>query len=214
MTGSRWLTIIVLAGLVVVPARAGGVFKKQPKPNPTVRVPELINLLRTEKDERRREAAAEELRQYDPRSFSEIVPVLVELSLNEPNTAVRLEAVQSLGKIRPISQQAGWALEQVVEKDSSIRVRLQARTLLLQYHLAGYRSGQNPEAPPIPKGAKTEEPPLADPPEWYPTPVNPPMPPGKGKPSAKWPGPLMPEVPAYKPLPIPPVSQAAATVQR
>lgn len=214
MTGYRWLlSMIVIVGLA--PSALGnGVFKKKPKADPTVRVPELTTLLRMEKDEGKREAAAEELRQYDPRAFPEIIPILVELAMNDHSTGVRLEAVQSLGKIRPISQQAGWALEQVIDKDTSIRVRLQARTLLMQYHLAGYRSGKNPEAPPVPKGAKTEEPPLADPPEWYPTPVNAPLPPGKTKQPSKWPGPIAPEAPATKPLPIPPVSSEPSNGQR
>jgi hypothetical protein len=119
---------------------------------------------------------------------------------------VRIEAVESLGKIRPVSQQAGWALEQVVDKDDSMRVRLRARSLLIQYHLAGYRSGKNPEAPPVPKGAKTDEPPLADPPEHTPVPVHPPMSPGKLKPVAQAPAPIPLTMPEYKPLPIPPAN--------
>jgi hypothetical protein len=209
MAGYRWLVTLVLALSMAGTASATGIFKKQPKPNPATRVPELMNILRGEKNDRKREAAAEELRQYDPRAFPEIVPMLIEIAMNEPSSAVRLEAVQSLGRIRPVSQQAGWALEQVVDKDTSIRVRLQARTLLVQYHLAGYRAGKNPEAPPVPKGAKTEEPPLADPPEWVPTPVSAPMPPGQVKSSANWPAPLTPQTPAYKPLPIPPVSSTS-----
>jgi hypothetical protein len=134
----------MLAGLTV-PAPAGIFFNKHPKPNPATRVPELLQSVRTETDDHKRAAAAQELRNYDPAAFPEIIPALVELALRDPNTGVRLEAVQSLSKLRPVSQQAGWALEQAGEKDSSRRVRFLARSALLQYHISGYRSAKAPE---------------------------------------------------------------------
>ena len=144
MKGCRFLlSLAVLAGLTV--SASAGLFTKHPKPNPATRVPELLQTVRTETDDHKRAAAASELRLYDPNAFPEIVPALVELTLRDPNTNVRLEAVQSLAKLRPVSSQAGWALEQAVEKDSSRRVRLLARTSLVQYHLSGYRSSKPPE---------------------------------------------------------------------
>lgn len=47
--------------------------------------------------------------------------------------------MQSLGKLRPVSQEVGWALEEAT-KDKAIRVRWQARTSLMAYRVAGYRS--------------------------------------------------------------------------
>ena len=61
-----------------------------------------------------------------------------------------------MGKVRPLSSQAAYALEQAVANDVSTRVRLTARTALWQYHLAGFR-GSNPP----PAGPQTNEPPLA-----------------------------------------------------
>jgi hypothetical protein len=176
-------------------AIGSGIFKKTAKVNPSTRVPELLNILRTETNDRKREDAAEELRNYDTKAFAEIVPVLVDLALNDPKAGVRLEAVESLGKIRPITQQAGWALEQVIDKDNSMRVRLRARSLIVQYYLAGYRSGQNPETG-FPKGIKTEEPPLADGVE-FPFSVGAPAP-GNA-------GPLEPRMPQAQALPMPPI---------
>ena len=68
------------------------------------RVPELILTLKTESDERKRAQAAEELREYDARTFTEIVPVLVDVLHNDKKSNVRLEALNSLSRLRPVSQ--------------------------------------------------------------------------------------------------------------
>src|SRR5262249_51646967 len=151
-------------------------------------------------------------RHYDPKAFPEIVPVLVDIGLNDAKTGVRLEAVQSLGKLRPVSQQAGWALEQAVEKDSSMRVRLQARSLLIQYHLSGYRRSKNPDMP-APNGnhVKTEEPPLAVPPAEPPPalPVNPAVVPDRLVPSPQTPSPAGSKNLGARPLPVGPANPAS-----
>ena len=59
-----------------------------------------------------------------------------------------VEVVQALGKLRPISQEAGLALEAALN-DAVWRVRWQARQTLLGYRLSGYKSPPKPEeAPP------------------------------------------------------------------
>jgi len=156
--------ILTLTGLVTMAGPAwAGLFSKH-KPNPAERVPTLIATLRAEPDERKRASAAEELRQYDPNMFPEIVPTLADIALRDPKSSVRLEAIQSLAKLRPVSQRAGSALEQATH-DESGRVRFQARTLLWQYHLAGYRGGKTPDASGPGNAIRTEEPPLATPTE-------------------------------------------------
>jgi hypothetical protein len=45
-----------------------------------------------------------------------------------------------------VSQNAGMALEQALAKDTSMKVRMQARYALLQYHWAGYH-GTSKDAP-------------------------------------------------------------------
>jgi hypothetical protein len=139
---------------------AGLIFgKKATKPDPATRVPELLTTVKSDGDENKRAEAAEELRQYDAATFTDIIPVLVEVLLKDPKPAVRGEAAQSLAKLRPINQQAGAALEQAVAKDGSMRVRLQARSALLMYHMSGYHSGKKDEPPP----GQSKEPPLATP---------------------------------------------------
>jgi hypothetical protein len=157
------LRALWLVPLVFLPALAGpgyaGIFfgKRNKKTTPAERVPELLAQAKSDGDESKRAAAAQELRQYDPGQFPMIVPVLVDVMLADSKPVVRAEAAQSLGKIRPISQQAGMALEQVLASDSSMRVRLQARSSLLQYHWSGYRSVRKDDLVP-----QTKEPPLAD----------------------------------------------------
>lgn len=153
-----WLIPLVLLPALASPSYAGIFFGKKPrKPTPAERVPELLAQAKTDGDESKRAAAAQELRQYDPAQFPMIVPVLVDVLLTDKKPAVRAEAAQSLGKIRPISQQAGMALEQALSNDSSMRVRLQARSSLLQYHWSGYHNTRKDDLVP-----QTKEPPLAD----------------------------------------------------
>jgi hypothetical protein len=153
-----WLVPLMLVPLTAGSSSAGVIFgKKSKKPTPVERVPELLVQVKTDGDESKRAAAAQELRQYDPVQFPAIVPVLVDALLTDKKPGVRAEAAQSLGKLRPISQQAGMALEQALSNDSSMRVRLQARSSLLQYHWSGYHNVKKDDLLP-----QTKEPPLAD----------------------------------------------------
>lgn len=145
----RVLFLASLLGLAST-AIAGPLFpwRKTEKVDPKTRVPELVTSLSNDKDEARRSAAAVELRNYDTTQFPDIIPVLINALLSDPRPGVRIDAAQSLGKIRPINQVAGEALEQALEKDSSMRVRLQARSVLLSYQWAGYRGGKKNEVAP------------------------------------------------------------------
>lgn len=217
--------VILLAALgfaaLAAPAPGQGIFKKKAtKPNPAERVNQLVMTLKTDQDEDKRESAAAELRQFDPKTYPEVIPVLIESLQNDPRPAVRMEAAQSLGRIRPISQQAGWALEQAASKDSSWRVRTQARTSLWYYKIFGYRSeGKPPEddpqnplpappksgpagpVPPVPKTSRpgitpgeTAPPPLAVPPgQPQPLPAGPKLEPVPAKPGDKGPDLLPPD---------------------
>ena len=123
-----WLVPLMLP-LVAGISSAGVLFGKKSKrpPTPAERVPELLLLVKTDGDESKRAAAAQELRQYDAAQFPAIVPVLVDVLSTDQKPGVRAEAAQTLGKMRPISQQAGMALEQALTNDSSMRVRLQVQ---------------------------------------------------------------------------------------
>lgn len=157
----RWTQLIaacLLLTLLIPAAPAGIFFKRKPKPKPAERVPELVVLVKTEQDDRKRAAAAAELRQYDPKAFPEIVPILIDVVRNDPKASVRTEAVSGLSKIRPVTQEAGMALEYAAAHDPSFRVRMQAKTALTFYRWAGYRS---PKLPETAKPGETREPPLA-----------------------------------------------------
>jgi hypothetical protein len=159
MRWNRTLLVLVLLAVLPLSARAGLLFGKKAKSDPAVHVPELIATVRADGDESKRAAAAEELHEYDPAAYPDIIPVLVDALLHDPKPAVRAQAAESLGKLRGIHQEVGWALEQAVSKDASMRVRLQARSALLMYHMSGYHGGKHEEAPTV----QTKEPPLADP---------------------------------------------------
>jgi hypothetical protein len=135
----RLLLSVLLPLIFTLPASAGILFGKHSKQNPAERVPQLIVVVKTDQDQDKRANAAKELREFDPAAFPELVPVLIDVLQHDPKASVRAEAAQSLGKLRPISQEAGWALEQATH-DSALRVRWQARNSLMSYRIAGYRS--------------------------------------------------------------------------
>jgi hypothetical protein len=156
----RLILVLLIAPTLAAPAWAGIIFgRKAKKPDPQTRVPELIAILKSDNDEGKRAKAAEELAGYDATQFPDVVPALTGALLSDPKTGVRLEAAHALAKVRPVSQQAGQALEQALSNDSSMRVRLKCRSMLLQYHWAGYRSLKKNDAPPP---LNTKEPPPAD----------------------------------------------------
>ncbi len=197
----------LLLATLTLSARAGFLFKKAPKPKPEERVPELIVTVKTDADEHKRAAAAAELRQYDPKAFPEIVPILADVLKNDAKPGVRAEAASSLSRIRPVSVEAGMALEQAAGHDANLRVRMQCKTSLMHYHMAGYRTPKNLEGPADP-GTDKKGPPLTPlaPPKKKGEPVAPV--PAKGKPQAPVaPPPSTAEPPLASPITDPSLAQ-------
>jgi hypothetical protein len=234
MNWQRLLLGLVLAlaiiALATMPARAQLFGKRKEPPPPQQRVPELLKILKEDGDERKRLDAVDELRGIDVGKFPEIVPALIEALLNDKKTSVRAEAAYTLGRYRPVQAMVGSALEQARDHDTAMRVRLQARTTLVGYYLAGYRSnrmedGKQPILPNPPGGPNNKEPPLApmpgtqpgNPPGMTPSPVPPlqPVPMGQNLPPA--PPPVVTELPSkpgYQPLPKGPSPYAPAPTPR
>lgn len=208
MRRCRVLLILALSAWWTAPADAGIIFNKHAKTDPATRVPALVSTLKSDQDEKKRTAAALELRNFDPNTFPEIVPVLIEAAQSDAKPGVRMEALNSLGKLRPVSQQVGQVLEQVVEKDNSWRVRVHARSVLLHYHLGGFRSAKNVEGPSL--GVKTEEPPLADPPAVAPTAA--PAPQASRLAPVPQPSRLSSKPQGLRPLPVGPVVEAPVLI--
>src|SRR5947209_8404589 len=74
------LTILMVAG-VAAPVSAGIIFNRKPKVSPNERVVQLVAVVKTEADDRKRAAAAKELRDFDPTKFPEVVTVLLDCAL-------------------------------------------------------------------------------------------------------------------------------------
>lgn len=172
MTTTRYLLAILVSAALCISGHAGDLFGKSHKPNPTERVPQLLVMVRTDADEGKREDAARELRDYDPATFPAIVPVLIDVLKSDTKPSVRAEAARSLGKIRPVSLQAGQALE-AATKDGSIRVRMQARTSLVGYKIGGYHGV---EAKPVEKAVPAPVVSTAQPTKLIPVPMTAPRP--------------------------------------
>lgn len=163
---SRWLLVSALfasfATVVDVHAeipRLGIFRKKNPdKDEPQPKSKQIVETLKSDTDEKKRQAAAVQLRDEDPRTNADILPTLIASLQRDPSTAVRSEVAETIGKLKPVSQVAGAALEQTFVSDPSESVRKSSQKALWDYHLNGYRStGANAAMP------QTAEPPLAKP---------------------------------------------------
>jgi len=141
----------------VVSARSdAGIFKRSAKPDPATQVPALIDMLKSASDDRDRVAAANALREYDAKVYPEVLPALTDALAGDSSSSVRSEAAEAIGRIRPITPQAGYALEQAKENDKDRSVRNAARLALLQYKILGWIPGTKAEI-----AFQTKEPPLA-----------------------------------------------------
>jgi HEAT repeats len=159
----RRLSILIVALLLAFEcgnARADGLLRRGPRPNPAEHVPALIKTLASDLDDRRRADAASDLKEFDPKTFPDIIPALIEALKNDSSVPVRREAANSIGKLRPISQIGGYALEQAEMNDPAIGVRAIANIHLKIWVIRdGYKKGRMPD----PLANQTEEPPLVDP---------------------------------------------------
>jgi len=152
-----WRKLLVVTALlsVALPASAGIIFNRNKGKQSADQAAELVKALKNENDERRRAAAASELKKIDPKISPAIILALIDTLQTDSSPNVRFEAAQTLAKYRPVTAPVGEALELAAEHDPSPRVRQAVRPLLVQYHAAGYRSNaRTPEAP-------KNEPPIA-----------------------------------------------------
>src|SRR5208283_4289735 len=115
MQWHRFLLVILVGGSLALPASAWP-WSKPPQPapsqysspdqassvTPTIsaaetaaqRVKELIGTLKTDPNDSKRLSALQELRQYDPRTYRELVPALVEALQRDPRPELRTELIQ------------------------------------------------------------------------------------------------------------------------
>ena len=114
--------------------------RKQSKPDPVSRGKQLTITLQSDPDEQKRKAAAVEMRGLDPRQNPELLPALTTALQKDPTPDVRIEAVETLGLLKPISQPAGLAMEAALTTDPDPKVREAIKAALWQYHLNGYRT--------------------------------------------------------------------------
>jgi hypothetical protein len=152
MNGWR-IVLSVFLLVACLPDRASAqlqLFGKRPKVNPQERVPELLGKVKSDKEERQRISAASELRQYDGAAFPQIAFTLIDVMQSDASSSVRLEAAVSLARLRPSTQEASQALQQAASKDSSLRVRMQARTSLMFYHVSNSPRKTEPQGPILP----------------------------------------------------------------
>lgn len=162
----------------------------------------LIEVLKSDPDDKKRLAATAELAFADARDQPDVIPALVAALKRDAAARVRAGAADALGQLNVVSPVAGSALEAAASGDAAPEVRAASKQALWEYHLNGYRSAQGLGW----LAKETEEPPIAAPPGPRVVaalvPVAPP-------PAPKAVAPL-PRVPVTAPAaPLPPVAQPA-----
>lgn len=157
MTRTR-VVLAVLAAVLAASSASAGIFNRKARLDAT-RVKTLVETLRSDPDERKRKAAAAELRDADPRTHADILPVLLNALQRDPSAATRAESADSLRHYKVVFPVAGMALEAAAEGDPNPQVRDAAKQALWEYHLGGYRSSKGTDG----FAGQTAEPPLARP---------------------------------------------------
>jgi len=159
--GTRLILAFLLAIGFTLPALAidgGGFLHRKSRLDP-VRVRQLIEIVRSEPDARKRRSAVMELADADPRLHVDVIPTLAAALRKDAADSVRIAAAEVIGKFNIVYPLAGIALEEAAAADSSQGVRRAARQALWEYHLIGYQTPKAPEG----LIAQTVEPPIASP---------------------------------------------------
>ena len=113
---------------------------KAEAPRLDTRARQLAALLQSEQDIPKRREAIKELAGFDPRTDADVLPTLVSSLRKDPAPEVRADAAEAIGRLKPVSQSAGLALEDAGGTDPNVKVREAVNLALLQYHLNGYRT--------------------------------------------------------------------------
>ena len=152
----RYLMVPLLLAIFVSDGNANPFFKRTPKPEAEQYVPVLIKTLKSDPDEKKRAVAAELLREFDVKAFPDILPALIDALKDDTSSAVRLEALKSIGRQHPITQPMIFAVQNA-KNDPSKQVRSATKDIAIRWLFHGIRLGN-----PLPPNFQTEEPPLAD----------------------------------------------------
>jgi hypothetical protein len=200
---NRFILAILFATFATTSTEAGpgSLFNRKPKTD-AGKIRLLVETLKSDPDEKKRAAAADELGGSDVRLNPEVVTALVHAIQKDSSALVRAEAAESIGQLNQVFPLAGLALESAAESDSSPAVRGAAKQALWEYHLIGYRSAKGADG----IVGQTPEPPIASPPGARPAVAlipAPPVPVAPPAPQLPAPPPSQPVLPPIAPLPGP-----------
>jgi hypothetical protein len=134
-------------------------FKSKAKTD-AARVRSLLEILKSDPDDKKRLTATAELGFADAREQPEVIFGLVAALKRDTSAKVRAGAADALGQLNLVSPVAGAALEAAATGDTVSEVRAASKQALWEYHLNGYRSTQGLGW----LAKETEEPPIAAPP--------------------------------------------------
>ena len=152
----RLLVLSIALGLAA--QSEAGVFKKSPKPDPSVHVPELLEKLRTHKDEKVRVESASELRDFDGKEFPGILNALTEALNTEYTVRVYGRKLPNrLGRSVPSPPRPGMLSSRRLPMTSRRWSGCRPAWPWLEYRFLGYFSGVSKVDETV---AQSSEPPL------------------------------------------------------
>lgn len=161
MTRTASLFLFAFAALFAAHATSAAppLFKSKAKTD-AARVRALLEVLKSDPDDKKRLNATAELAFADAREQPEVIPALAATLKRDTSAKVRAGAADALGQLNVVSPVAGAALEAAASGDTAPDVRAASKQALWEYHLNGYRSAQGLGW----MAKETEEPPIAAPP--------------------------------------------------
>ncbi len=139
--GISIIVLIIVGEVQVLPLQLFFLGKPKTTMNPE-QVAQICQILKSSGEEMVRLQSIDQLRGVEGVCQPMAIVALADSMILDKKAGIRAEAAMALSKMRPIRQEVGAALEKAVTNDPSMRVRIQARSALLQYNLAGYRSMQ------------------------------------------------------------------------
>ena len=126
MNGNRYTLIFSLVVVTALMSALGNYAKGNPPPKTRLEQPRinlLIQIIQSDPDENKREAAVAELSKADPRTSTGVIQIVTEALLKDTSAKVRLAAVSVITKYNTVYSFTGHALETAKDSDASPEVR-------------------------------------------------------------------------------------------
>ncbi|MFN4258649.1 MAG: HEAT repeat domain-containing protein [Gemmataceae bacterium] len=213
----RWhhsFFVLLIWATALEPASAGIIFNRQNNQQGSSNGPKIFRLFKGKNNEPPPNQHHQPTNSMYPHQPAPAVQPngmdgMVQTLQHSPDAEQRYHAAVQLGKMRPFPPAVSAVLQQAANNDSSMKVRVAAKTALMQQQINGFINDKMQQVPRVnpptmPRQPTTQEPPLAEP---LPAPPASPAPPPRLVPQPapavppSWRGPTTTEPPLAPPAP-------------